>query len=340
MNSKLVKRVVALALSFTLALCLFAPIVVSAADGVMVFEIGSTSYTLNGQRGIMEAAPFIADDRTMVPLRLIAEAMGADVGFDAGVVTITRGSDVATLTVGTPLPGGMGTPVIREDRTFVPVRFVAETLGAEDVGFNAGVITITLPGGTVPAPQPQPEPEPPAPAPEGATGIAVSSTVWGDTGSGVNIQLGSGRDSWPFADGDADYRAFVPQAGTTYRLSFNVTSTGAAGWRVRWMTTGISEYPSYTAGDSAIVNDHSVAPGVAATVIPAHFNDGFSSGGTYTLVVDITLDGSETLNGLIGNITLRGTAGSTDWYTNWVTIERLSGGPGSAVAESLASWGR
>ena len=42
--------------------------------------IGSTSYTVNGTPQTMDAEPYInSDNRTMVPLRFLAEALGCDV---------------------------------------------------------------------------------------------------------------------------------------------------------------------------------------------------------------------------------------------------------------------
>jgi len=68
----------------------------------------------------------------MVPLRLIAEAMGADIKWDSDThaVTITHGTMVASLVISQPLPNDLGTPIIYNDRTFVPLRFVAEALNA------------------------------------------------------------------------------------------------------------------------------------------------------------------------------------------------------------------
>ena len=101
-------------------------------EHIMRLVIGQYAYTQNGINQVSDAAPFIAEGRTMIPLRLIAEAMGADVDWDGNTrtITITRGAAVVTLVVDQPLPNGLGTPVINNDRTFVPLLFVAEALGA------------------------------------------------------------------------------------------------------------------------------------------------------------------------------------------------------------------
>jgi hypothetical protein len=98
------------------------------------FGIGSTEYSRNGQPLPGESAPFIdpQSNRAMLPLRVIAEALGAEVGWEdeTRTVTITLGDASTSLVIDENLPDGMGRPVIVNSRTFVPVRYVAETLGA------------------------------------------------------------------------------------------------------------------------------------------------------------------------------------------------------------------
>lgn len=176
------------------------------------------------------------------------------------------------------------------------------------------------------------------------TGINAGFVRDGGAGSGLDLIIGSGTDVWPFAASQPyGGRVFDPIPGATYRITYNVTSDGVggpAGWRVRWKTSGY-DYPTYTAGDAAVVNNFPAEayPGVA-TVIPAHFNIDITPGGTYTLMVEVTLDGNEEYNGLIGNITLRGTGGNSEWFANYMTVELLEDGPGSDVAEVLVEWSR
>ena len=83
-----------------------------------------------------DAAPFISsDNRTMIPLRLVAEAMGCEVGWIESVRTATVKQNGRTLylKIGEPLPDEMGTPAISQSRTFVPARYVAESFGAHVV---------------------------------------------------------------------------------------------------------------------------------------------------------------------------------------------------------------
>jgi len=94
--------------------------------------IGSVMYQQNGVIGMAEAAPFIYEERTMVPLRLIANVLGAEPLWNESTRTVyvaLNGSELS-LTIDQPLPDDMGTPMIINDRTFVPMRYVSETLGA------------------------------------------------------------------------------------------------------------------------------------------------------------------------------------------------------------------
>ena len=170
-------------------------------------------------------------------------------------------------------------------------------------------------------------------------------------GGRADIIIGSGRDVWPFADAHESGRAFDPEPGVSYRIMFNVTTTGAGGWRVRWIPCTGGE--DYTTADGAIVNNYpmrvsSFGLGVPTpdmmpnipfgSVIPSHPSQGVSTAGVYTIVQDITLDGGQPYQGLIGNIALRGTGGSGLFNVNWITIERLEGAPGSQSEELLVFW--
>ncbi len=85
-----------------------------------------------------EVRPYIKDDRTMVPLRFIAEELGATVGYDdeTRAITVTLGDTVMGLTVdekaytlnGEAYEMDCAAEIVA-DRTFVPVRFVSEALG-------------------------------------------------------------------------------------------------------------------------------------------------------------------------------------------------------------------
>lgn len=57
-------------------------ITITAQDMRLEFTVGSTEGTLNGQTIALGAAPEIVDGNTLVPLRLVATALGADIAWD------------------------------------------------------------------------------------------------------------------------------------------------------------------------------------------------------------------------------------------------------------------
>jgi len=104
----------------------------ATAARTLRFAIGSTTFADNGVNQTIEAAPFIANDRTMVPLRVIVEALGAtNLTFAGGVISFVLNGETITMTVGQPLPNNMGTPVIVAERTFVPLAYVMDEIGAQ-----------------------------------------------------------------------------------------------------------------------------------------------------------------------------------------------------------------
>ena len=101
---------------------------------VIRLVIDNPIYTINGIHQTSDAAPFIDPtyNRTMVPLRVVAEALGAQVDWDAEIRTVIISGNGVTLSiqVDASLPDGMGAPIIVSGRTFVPIAYVAQMLGA------------------------------------------------------------------------------------------------------------------------------------------------------------------------------------------------------------------
>ena len=111
--------------------------------GVIFLQIGNFAAVADGKLTWIDLAnksviPYIKNDRTMVPLRFLAESMGATVGYNDQTrgITVTLGESVLELTVdekayllnGEAYEMDCAAEVV-EDRTFVPVRFVSEALG-------------------------------------------------------------------------------------------------------------------------------------------------------------------------------------------------------------------
>ena len=90
-----------------------------------------------------DVQPFFENGRTMVPFRTVAEALGAEVGYDSGTVSASLDGTVCrfaiggdTLTVSDRVTGKVlktvpldASPIEKDGRTCVPVRFLAESLG-------------------------------------------------------------------------------------------------------------------------------------------------------------------------------------------------------------------
>lgn len=108
-----------------------------------IFTINSTTYTMNEETKIMDVAPEIKDDRTFVPIRYLAYSLGVP---EDGIlwesqklkVTITKDGTSVELLIGQKYqyinkkPRKMDVaPYIKNGRTMLPARWVAEPLGAE-----------------------------------------------------------------------------------------------------------------------------------------------------------------------------------------------------------------
>lgn len=128
-------RKTALALGAVMALS-----TTSAYARTLEFKVNdSTMYISDGtiKSDPLEVAPYIENGRTMVPVRVISENFGAEVGWDdtSRTITITDGTTNVVLTVDSleaTVNGEVQTldaaPVIVNDRTMVPLRFISEAL--------------------------------------------------------------------------------------------------------------------------------------------------------------------------------------------------------------------
>ncbi|XEC95908.1 stalk domain-containing protein [Paenibacillus tarimensis] len=100
---------------------------------------GITLY-INGDDKTAEAAPVIVNDRTLVPLRMIFQTLGAEVEWDQETKSVHAKKDKTSISLqigskkatknGSPLELDVE-PQLINDKTMVPLRFVSEALGAE-----------------------------------------------------------------------------------------------------------------------------------------------------------------------------------------------------------------
>lgn len=109
---------------------------------VIELWVGNDMVLINGEPFVLDVAPFIdkSSGRTMVPLRLIAEAFGASVSWDSTTyeVRIEHNNKSIILIIGLKIYVLNGitykmdvAPTIKNGRTFVPIRFISEALDAE-----------------------------------------------------------------------------------------------------------------------------------------------------------------------------------------------------------------
>lgn len=114
---------------------------------------GEITVIVKGKPVLFDAAPFLDRNyRVMVPLRAIAEELGVTVKWDnlAKTVTITGQGDKIVFTVDSFSAVVNGeerimdtTPVIKNSRTMVPVRYISEFLRAK-VNWDSSSQTVTI----------------------------------------------------------------------------------------------------------------------------------------------------------------------------------------------------
>ena len=138
------------------ALIMFFPLIATAAETsnnqetVMVFILDNNTYTANGKLIVMDVSPSVIEGRTMLPIRYAATPLGADVAWEDETkkVTVSLGATKMELWIGQSNAMVNGktvlidpdnikvTPLIINERTMLPLRFVTETLGC-DVQWDA-----------------------------------------------------------------------------------------------------------------------------------------------------------------------------------------------------------
>ncbi len=107
----------------------------------MELTLGSSILTLDGVERQMDAAPDVQNNRTMLPIRAVAEAAGARVDYDAQsetvVITGPYGDEIrcpigaSSMTVNAEACTLDAPSYAKDGRTYLPVRAVAEALDLE-----------------------------------------------------------------------------------------------------------------------------------------------------------------------------------------------------------------
>ena len=124
-------------------------------------QIGSnvikTDINGNVSEKTIDVAPYIVNGSTMIPLRGLVEEMGAEITWDGDTKSITLKVPGKTITLqiwnnlvyvkdnklGDIMYTLLNFPVIKDSRTFIPVRFVSEQLGY-NVAWDGATQTVTI----------------------------------------------------------------------------------------------------------------------------------------------------------------------------------------------------
>lgn len=127
---------------------------------VLKLKIGDRTMYVNDSPRVIDVSPVIIEGRTLLPIRWIAEPLGAEVGWDGNErkVTIDLSNTKVELWIGKNIAklNGKDTPIdpnnpkvvpiIKDGRTLLPVRFVAESLGCSvEWDPKNQIVTITYP---------------------------------------------------------------------------------------------------------------------------------------------------------------------------------------------------
>ena len=128
----------------------------TSGKNTITMTLGSKYLSINGKRGTIDnngTTPVARNNRTLVPVRAVLEAMGGTVGWDAATQVIPLSMDGKTLylqlnnTTSWDSTGKYYTldtaPVAINSRTMLPIRFVVEYFGG-NVNWDANTNTIKI----------------------------------------------------------------------------------------------------------------------------------------------------------------------------------------------------
>jgi hypothetical protein len=212
----------------------------------------SVTVIVNGQTMQFDQPPVVQAGRVFVPLRGVFQQLGASVVYASGQINATGHGRTISLRIGSTQAVVNGqtetldvAPFVIGARTLVPLRFVAQALGAY-VSWNDSNSTVTITSG-------RGAPPPPAPAPPPRPGIVF--TLRAPTGTINNrhpqirfqvnrpIQLGQfrvrfdGGNVTPAVQSNGQYFYFpvpgpLPQGTHTVRVFGN--TVGGAPFDLSW----------------------------------------------------------------------------------------------------------
>ena len=119
----------------------------------VVFTVGSKTFTINGQAQSMDAAPYIKNGRTYLPMRYIAQALGisgSDIAWENGTASFTASGKTVSVKIGskTMTVNGEAVPIdappeILNGRTMLPVKWIAAAFDV-NVNWDAATQQVTI----------------------------------------------------------------------------------------------------------------------------------------------------------------------------------------------------
>ncbi|MEW5919850.1 MAG: N-acetylmuramoyl-L-alanine amidase [Bacillota bacterium] len=303
----------------------------------VVQAAGPVSITVDGVTVQTDVPPYIDDNaRTMVPARLVSEALGCYVEWHAGEqrVRIARPGIIVELDIGQQAARVNGTEqgmdttaVIREGRTMVPLRFLAETFGLK-VNWEQEQQTVAI--------QSPPPPPPPEPA---ANPRAGTVTVTGDL---VNIRSGPGVDYSRLTQVAAGTRLSVlAEDGDWLQVEI---PQGGKGWIAGWLVEFQGGIPS----GETVLRDFAVPSGVtrSALIMKESVNVRSGPGVDYGIVARLTLGQQLVVLGERDNwFEVRLPDGGSGWLAGWLVAVRYdaqrqeTAADKSRLAALISRWG-
>lgn len=130
------------------------PDAVTGGKDEIVLVINNKNASVWGESKTNDVAPIIKNDRTMLPARFVAEALGAEVSWDEAARTVTIVSADKATTIVLTIDSDkalvndeevtLDSPAfIENDRTYTPIRFISENLGAK-VAWDEAAQKVTI----------------------------------------------------------------------------------------------------------------------------------------------------------------------------------------------------
>lgn len=136
------KFLICLIVLFLLGVAITAPVFAQSIE--LLFHVNELTYSINGTEYKMDANPILQENRVFLPIRFVVDPVGAFLSWEGHErkVTIKLGKLDMELWIDNPVAKLNGTeipidtnpkvvPFILNGRTMLPIRFIAENLGAQ-----------------------------------------------------------------------------------------------------------------------------------------------------------------------------------------------------------------